>query len=213
MKYKEEARIDFLLDDVLGVNPYQAETKWVRQRALELATEYSYCQARSLLRHEIGDEISYRTSHRWAQDEGKKLRKEEESRQDGVFGRADRVGNDGKAREIVVMEVDGTLVHPQEKGEDNFEVKLGITYSGKELESKKAKQRRHRLKDKVIYGGVEGADDFGEKLYIKGEEKLSLSLARNLLLVSDGARWIADIAGTITLRQPTSSIGGTTRRS
>lgn len=123
------------------------------------------------------------------------------------------MGNDGKAREIVVMEVDGILDHPQEKGEDNFEVKLGITYSGKELESKKAKQRRYRLKDKVIYEGVEGADDFGEKLYIKGEEKLSLSLARNLLLVSDGARWIADIAGTITLRQPTSSIGGTTRRS
>ena len=82
VKYKEEARIGFLLDDVLGVNPYQAETKWVRQRALELATEYPYRQARSLLRHEIGDEMSYRTSHRWAQDEGKKLRQEEESRQD-----------------------------------------------------------------------------------------------------------------------------------
>lgn len=102
------------------------------------------------------------------------------------------MGNDGKAREIVVMEVDGTLVHPQEKGGDNFEVKLGITYLGKELESKKAKQRRYRLKDKVIYGGVEGADDFGEKL--------SLSLARNLLLVSDGARWIADIAGADYLK-------------
>lgn len=58
----------------------------MRQRALELATEYPYRQARSLLRHEIGDEISYRTIRRWAQDEGKKLRQEEESRQDGVFG-------------------------------------------------------------------------------------------------------------------------------
>ena len=44
------------------------------------------------------------------------------------------------------------------------------------------------------------ADDFGEKLYIKGEEKLSLSLARNLLLVSDGARWIAGIAGADYLK-------------
>jgi len=34
--------------------------------------EYPYRQARSLLRHEIGDEISYRTIHRWAQEEGKK---------------------------------------------------------------------------------------------------------------------------------------------
>lgn len=73
-------------------------------------------------------------------------------------------------------------------GEDDFEAKLGIMYSGKELESKKAKHRRYRLRDKVVYGGIEAADDFGERLYIRGEEKLSLSLARNLLLISDGAR-------------------------
>ena len=88
----------------------------------------------------------------------------------------------------------------QEKGEDAFEAKLGIMYSGKELESKKAKHRRYRLKEKVIYGGIEGADDFGERIYIRGEEKLSLSLARNLLLVSDGARWISDIAGADYLK-------------
>jgi hypothetical protein len=105
-----------------------------------------------------------------------------------------------KEREIVVLEVDGTLLHSQEKGEDNFEAKLGIMYSGKELESKKAKHRRYRLKEKVIYGGIEGTDDFGERLYLKGEEKLSLSLARNLLLVSDGARWISDIAGADYLK-------------
>jgi len=47
---------------------------------------------------------------------------------------------------------------------------------------------------------TEGADDFGERLYIRGEEKLSLSLARNLLLISDGARWISDIAGADYLK-------------
>ncbi|MBA7671167.1 hypothetical protein ES703_79319 [subsurface metagenome] len=100
----------------------------------------------------------------------------------------------------MVLEVDGTMIHSQEKGEDDFKVKLGIMYSGKELESKKAKHKRYRLKDKVTYGGIEGADDFGERLYIRGEEKLSLSLARNLLLISDGARWISDIAGTDYLK-------------
>ena len=89
----------------------------MRRRALELAVEYPYRQARSLLRHEIGDEISYRTIHRWAQEEGKKLREEEEARQETVFGRAEKVRNDGKEREMVVLEVDGTLLHSQEKGE------------------------------------------------------------------------------------------------
>ncbi|MFC1932707.1 hypothetical protein ACFLXU_03630 [Chloroflexota bacterium] len=34
------------------------------------------------------------------------------------FGRAEKVRNDGKEREIVVLEVDGTMIHSQEKGED-----------------------------------------------------------------------------------------------
>ena len=98
--------------------------------------------------------------------EAKKLREEEEARQEAVFGHAEKVRNNGREREIVVLEVDGTLLHFQEKGEDNFEAKLGIMYSGKELESKKTKRRSYRLKEKVIYGGIEGADDFGERLYI-----------------------------------------------
>ena len=61
-----------------------------------------------------------------------------------------------------MLEMDGTMIHSQEKGEDDFEAKLGIMYSG--------------------------------------EEKLSLSLARNLLLISDGARWISDIAGADYLK-------------
>ena len=114
---------------------------------------------RSLFRHEIGDEISYCTIHYWAQEEGKKLREEEEARQEAVFGRAEKVRGDVKEREIVVLEVDGTPLHSQEKGEDNFEAKLGTMYSGKELEGKKAKRRRYRLKEKVIYGGRAGADE------------------------------------------------------
>ena len=51
--------------------------------------------------------------------------------------------NNGKEREIVVLEVDGTMVHSQEKGQDDFEVKIGIIYSGKELESKRAKRKRY----------------------------------------------------------------------
>ena len=47
----------------------------------------------------------------------KKLREEEEARQETVFGRAEKVRNDGKEREMVVLEVDGTLLHSQEKGE------------------------------------------------------------------------------------------------
>jgi hypothetical protein len=124
----------------------------------------------SLLRHKIGDEISHRTIHRWAQEEGKKPRDEEEAKQEVVFGRAEKVRNDGKQREIVVLEVDRTMLHSQGKGEDDFEAKLGIMYSGKELESETAKHRRYRLKEKVVYGGI-GALDLLPILQEKKEEE------------------------------------------
>jgi hypothetical protein len=112
----------------------------------------------------------------------------------------------------VVLEVDGIMIHSQEKGEDDFEAKLGIMYSGKELESKKAKHRRYRLKDKVVYAGIEGADDFGERLYIQGERKLSLSLARNFSLSAMGQGGLVILPVPIISKLPTSSTGGTMRR-
>lgn len=80
---------------------------------------------------------------------------------------------------------------------DNLEryLAMEIKSSGKELESKRARHKCYRLIEKVVYGGIDRADDFGERLYIHSERKLSLSPARNLLLISDGARWISDIAG------------------
>jgi len=73
-------------------------------------------------------------------------------------------------------------------------VKLGVMYSGKELESKTAKNKRYRLKDKALCGGIEEAQEFGEKLYLKGEGKLTLSKAENMVIIGDGDQWIRAIA-------------------
>ena len=67
-------------------------------------------------------------------------------------------------------------------------------YSGKELESETAKYKRYRLSEKTLYGGIEEPEEFGEKLYLKGEEKLCLSKARHLLVLGDGDPWIKNIA-------------------
>jgi len=100
----------------------------------------------------------------------------------------------GEAKEIVVTEMDATMIHSQEGKGKNMAVKLGIMYSGKELESETAKYKRYLLKDKTLYGGIEDAQEFGEKLYLKGEDKLALSKAENLLLIGDGDQWIRAIA-------------------
>jgi hypothetical protein len=124
---------------------------------------------------------------------GRALRREEDWRWKAVFEDGEIFEGEGKEREIVVTEMDATMLHSQEKGRKKLAVKLGVMYSGKELESETAKYKRYRLAEKTLYGGIEEPDEFGEKLYLKGEEKLALSKARNLLVLGDGDAWIKDI--------------------
>ena len=98
------------------------------------------------------------------QKRGKALRKEEEQRWRATFEDGEAFEGEGEAKEIVVTEVDATMIHSQEGKGRNMVVKLGIMYSGKELESETAKYKRYRLKDKALYGGIEEAQEFGEKL-------------------------------------------------
>jgi len=193
---EEGKRYYYPLDEALGLSPHQEVTEWVRKRGVELACDHPYRQAAELLGAEIGEVVSHRTLHRWVQEEGKKLGAQEEEVRRRVFEGAQTLEREeGPEREIVVVEVDGTMLASQEKRGEHFEAKLGLMYSGKELESKEAKRRRYRLKEKVLYGGVEDSQAFGEKLYLKGEQNLQLDRAKNLLFVGDGARWINEISG------------------
>lgn len=199
VRYLGEGRYGFPLDEALGLRPHQQETDWVRKRGIELACDHPYRQAADLLAQEIGEVLSHRTLHRWVQEEGRKLRREEEAQRRRVFEEGDIPDGEGEEREIVVVEVDGTMLSSQERQRmgrgERFEAKLGLLYTGKELESKEAKWKRYRLKEKVLYGGVEEGEAFGEKLYLKGEERLKVGGAKHLLFIGDGARWINEIAG------------------
>ncbi len=42
---------------------------------------------------------------------------------------------------------------------------------------------------------METAQDFGDRLFLKGEAHLAISRARHLLLVGDGADWVEALVG------------------
>jgi hypothetical protein len=182
------------LDGAIGLMPRQQATLWVRKRACELASQHTYRPAAALLSAQIGDEVSHGAVHSWVQQSGRTARQREEEDWKALFEYGEVVESDGEEREIVVTEIDATMVHSQEKGRKDLTVKLGVMYSGKELESERAKHKRYRLAEKAVYGAIEEAEKFGEKLYLKGEEKLALSRARNLLVLGDGDPWIKNIA-------------------
>lgn len=183
------------LDEVLGLRPRGHGSPWVREQAVALATRMPYRQATAVLNDWLGASLDHRTVYAWVQQAGAEVVEEEDDRQEAVFGCGEEPASDPGVREIVVTEVDGTFIKGQRQQAPNFEVRLGVLFSGKECESATAKHRRYRLKERVLYGGVEPAEAFGERLFLAGEAKLGLSHAQHLLVVGDGAEWIEALAG------------------
>lgn len=96
---------------------------------------------------------------------------------------------------IILAEVDGTFLRAHRDDTDKFEVRLGLVTTGKALESPTAKHPRFRLLERVRYGGVETVQDFGERLFHKGEAHLALSRVQHLLIVGDSADWVEALTG------------------
>jgi hypothetical protein len=183
------------LDERLGLEPHLHASPWIIAQAVALATRLPYRQATSLLRSFVEAPIDHRSLYRWVQREGAAIVAEEDDLQQAVFQHGVVPARDPKERELILAEVDGTFLRAQREVGDKFEVRLGVLTTGKELESLTAKNRRYRLQERVRYGGVETAGDFGERLFLKGEAQLGLSHAQHLLLVGDGAEWIEALAG------------------
>jgi len=60
---------------------------------------------------EIGDEVSHGTVWRWVQHSGRTLRQEGDKRRKAVFEYGEAFEGDGDEREIVVTEIDATMLH------------------------------------------------------------------------------------------------------
>lgn len=192
---RDSGRYYYPLDGALGLTLRQHATPLVVSHAVALATRLPYRQATHLLRRWIGAFVDHRTVYAWVKQAGVKVVAEEDALQEAVFGYGEVPPCAPGERELVVTEVDGTFIKAQREEFPSFEVRLGVLFSGKELESTMAKHQRYRLLERVVYGGVERAEDFGERLFLAGERRLGLSQTRHLLLVGDGAEWIEALAG------------------
>lgn len=190
-----QGRFFYALDQALGLQPRQHASPWITGQAVALATRIPYRQAAYLLGGFLDEEIDHRSLYRWVQNAGAKIVEEEDELQTEVFEYGVVPARDEQERELVLALVDGTMLRAQREEGDRFEARLGVLASGKALESLTAKHRRYQLQERVRYGGVETAQDFGERLFLKGEAHLGLSHAQHLLLAGDGADWIEALAG------------------
>jgi len=188
---KTKEKSFYPLDRVFGERACVGATEWVKRRGVELSCDNPYRKAAEILGNELGVSIGRTTLHGFVREAGKRYGEKEQEQWKEMGNKWDERQKEG--RDLAVIEIDATYIHQQrrkwQRYKGNLDVKLGIIYTGRE----KIGKDKYRLKEKIVYGGIEGAEEFGEKLWLKGEEKLNVNEAKKQLVIGDGDAWIKGI--------------------
>jgi len=195
-RYKAKGRdgkYSFPLDEALGIKSSSSFTPLVEKRAVRLATLQPYRQAADILSYEINSKVDHRAIWRLVQKKGLVARDKREGEVESLYTSAKSPESDGISREIVVIEADGTGISSKEGKGKWMEAKIGIIYTGKKLESKTSKNKRYKLENKTVYADILDSDAFGKNISYIAQEKYNLADAENILLISDGDRWLKNI--------------------
>lgn len=192
VRERQTGRYHYLVE---GGGRQEHVTAAVVEQAVALATRLPYRQAAVLLGRLLGEHVDHRSLYAWVKAEGQQLVDEEAALQEAVFEDGELPPQGGEGHELVVAVVDGTYIRAQREGQPSFEVRIGVAYSGRTLQSTTARHKRYRLRERQLYGGVDSARDFSERFYLHCEATLALSRAQNLLVIGDGADWIESLAG------------------
>ena len=164
-KVKDSSGIYFYpLDRQLKIEKGSSFSPNVQKRAVYLATLYPYRQARDILSYEIGCHIDHRALWRLVQKKGIKLRGMAEDEVESLLSYAKQVEGDGKSREIVVIEADGTGVSSRDGKGKWMEAKIGIIYTGKKLTPETSKIKRYALENKTVYADVVDGETHLERI-------------------------------------------------
>jgi hypothetical protein len=174
------------LDEAIGLEKKQQETLRARERALWFATELSYERAAEGLREMCAIHVSHGQIKHLVDEEGERLRQEDQKRQTRLFEDADALSVAPKVSPTVFIEVDGTAIHNRRTG-TSMECKVGIIYSQKAQVSKD----RVRILDKRTYASLEEAEQFKEKFLVEcARWGLPDTDTQRIMFIGDGAAWI-----------------------
>lgn len=179
-RVKAEGKTTCLLDRRLGLERYSRASPGVKRRGVELASRMTYREAAGVLSEEVKTPLSSQGVHGWVQQVGVQVEERE-------FAGSARPG---AAPEVVVAELDDTLVRSQEPKQRQFALKLGIAYSQK----RQVGRKRWVLADKVVYGGEEEAEEFADRFYARVAGPLGVEAAPHVVVKGDGAEWIHQVA-------------------
>ncbi len=189
---RAEGRYGYPLDRALGLVTNDPCSPWVRATAAWLAQAHPFRQAAVLLSKMLGQRVDHRRLWGWAQTSGSHIRAAWERKRAALFDHGELPPSDGPALRIVSTGVDGTFIHSRD---GPIEVKLGMFWTGAHVQSVRARHRRFLLDGKGFYATTKDADAFGQTFYVVAEDRVGITRAQEVMLVSDGGGWCAEVPG------------------
>ncbi len=187
---RREGRYGYPLDEALGLPAADPCSPQVRTTAAFLAQAHPFRQAARLLGTAVGSFVDHRRLWGWAQTSGRRVRAEHERRRARLFRDGELPPGEGPDPRIVSTSADGTFIHSRD---GPTRVKLGMWWTGAHLASPTATHPRFLPQGKGFYATTGDEGRFGQTFYVLAEEATGLSRAREVLFLSDGAGWLADL--------------------
>ncbi len=172
------------LDEAMGLSGAEASAG-LRELVCDLAMRLPYRQVAEITARVSGEAFSARSAWSVLQEEGARVRTEEDRLVSSIFELGEAPPQQGPRHELVVIEADGTFLRAQREQHPSFEVKTGVFYTAKTSAGGK-RHRRWRLLDKGCYATSADADAFGKGLAARGFQWVGLHRASHVLAVHDG---------------------------
>jgi hypothetical protein len=174
----------------LGLSSRQASTIGLTRMAIELAVEKSYGYASGKLAALTGVLRSKTAVWKDVQKLGRAVAAAEKDEIQNLFATGEiRPEPVSGTPQTVAIELDETMVHASDAKHSGKHVpRIAIVYT-----AKKRRGKKYALQNKRILARIEHPDDFGRRLYWHTSKYYRHQQADNVVIRSDGARWIHNI--------------------
>ncbi|MFO7172338.1 MAG: ISLre2 family transposase [Bacillota bacterium] len=183
---REGGRGRYLLDEVLGLEPRQRLSPWLRKVAVALAAEMPYRRAAEVLRVVTLENVDIRGMTLWqeVQEAGAELRRRAVKGQRKVFEEGELPAGGRRARRLYV-EADEVWVRGRGQ-QRHVGIKLAVGYEGKA----EVAPGRRLLEQRRVHAGVVSGAEFWDECVAEFGQHWDLGAVEEYEIGGDGAAWV-----------------------
>ena len=184
----KEGNYHFLLDERIGLDKGSYVSPMMKKLAVQSSTDYTFREVERNLKAVFPWAISHTTVHNLSGKVADSYIDEEEKEIKALYEDGVIPESEGKVVPYLFMEADGVNISLQREKEKKAEIKGGIAYEGWE----KIGNKRYKLKEKLVYGGIMDGKRFWEGFSLTLAKKYDLSRIDKVIVGGDGASWVKE---------------------